>query len=239
LVSSTTPRYIDKMLSHILGLKLIKKGAESEIRLGTYLNIKAIFKLRRRKSYMHPKLDLRLRSLRTKREAQAILRSLRTGARVPRLLAVYPSLGLIVLEYIEGPTLKTYLDEYGLDEGLLKEAGRILGYVHKAGVVHGDPTTSNYIVSSRGLYLIDFGLAEFRSDIENRAVDIHLFRRALESTHADISDKCFELFKEGYIEIMGNVGHKVINRAKEIELRGRYIEARRKSVWRAMSNHEF
>jgi TP53 regulating kinase-like protein len=174
--------------------------------------------------------------LRTRREAEAILRALESGARVPKILAIYPSLGLLIIEYVEGPTLKTYIDQNGISEDLLLEAGRILGLVHRAGVVHGDPTTSNYIVSKKGLYLVDFGLAELKSDIESRAVDIHLFRRAVESTHTGLAVKAFDLFKRGYIDVMNKDGEEILRRAEEIRLRGRYVEARRKTVWRGVES---
>ncbi len=220
------------MLSNVLKYPLFKKGAESEIRLGYYLNIKVVFKIRRRKRYMHPKLDMYLREIRTRREAQTLIRVAEEGASVPRVLAIYPSIGLLVLEYIEGETLKHYLSKFGFNQKLLIEAGRILAFVHKAKVIHGDPTTSNYIVSSNGLYLLDFGLADLGYDLEDRAIDLHLFGRALESTHVHLLGRAFKSFKEGYIEVLGSEAEEIIKRAEEIRLRGRYVETRRKSVWK-------
>ncbi len=237
MVPQTTSGDLEILLNNILKLKLLKKGAESEIRLGSYLGINAVFKVRRRKSYMHPKLDSMLRAFRTRREAQALLKALEGGARVPRIIAIYPSIGVLVIEHIDGPTLKSYLSKRGLDRGLLREAGRILGRVHISGVVHGDPTTSNYIVSSEGLYLLDFGLSELRSDVESRAVDLHLFRRALESTHASFAMEGFESFKEGYVEVLGEEGLRVVERAEDMRLRGRYVSLRKKSVWRSMGEN--
>ena len=232
MVSEDTTGPLAHMLSTVLTFPLIKRGAESEIRLGYYLGLKVIFKIRKRKSYMHPKLDIYLRKMRTKREAQTLIRALEIGAKVPRVIAIYPSLGLLILEYIEGMTLKEYLNKIGLNIELVKEAGRILALVHKAKIIHGDPTTSNYIVSRKGLYLLDFGLADLGQDVESRAVDLHLFRRALESTHSGLALRAFDIFKEGYLEVLGYEADKIIKRAEEIRLRGRYVESRRKSVWK-------
>ncbi len=232
MVSENTSGPLAHISSMISSFPLIKRGAESEIRLGYYLGLKVIFKIRKRKSYMHPKLDIYLRKIRTKREAQTLVKALEAGAKVPRVIAIYPSLGLLILEYIEGMSLKEYLNRFGLDAELIKEAGRILALVHKAKIIHGDPTTSNYIVSKRGLYLLDFGLADLGQDVESRAVDLHLFRRALESTHSSLASKAFNIFKEGYSEVLGHEADRIIKRAEEIKLRGRYVESRRRSVWK-------
>ena len=222
---------VNGLRDEILSLPIIARGAESELRLGVFSGIKAVFKIRRRKIYMDPSLDEDLRRARTLKEAKIIGAARESGARVPLLLAVFPSLFTIVMEYIEGPKLRDVVST--LDSGecrLLEEAGRILGILHEAGIVHGDPTTSNYIVSGRGVYMIDFGLSEFSTDIEDQAVDLHLFRRAVTSTHAPIADRAFECFVAGYRSVRGGRAERVLERADEIRLRGRYVEERR-TVW--------
>jgi TP53 regulating kinase-like protein len=224
------------MLGWVRGLELVKRGAESEIRLGFFMGIPAIFKLRVPKPYMHPRLADILISQRTRKEAKVIAYALKHGIPAPRLLAVLPSIGLIVMEYVQGVTLKDYA--YRDPKGALvysRIAGSILGRLHEVGVAHGDPTTSNYIVSSDGgLKLIDYGLSDFTEDVEDKAVDVHLYRRAVESTHASIAAGMFEAFLEGYKGVLGGEALKVIERAEEIRLRGRYVEERRRSVWRAL-----
>ncbi|MCE4621850.1 MAG: Kae1-associated kinase Bud32 [Desulfurococcales archaeon] len=212
---------------------LLARGAESELRLGRFYGRKAVFKLRLPKPYMDPALDSKLRRVRTIREAKVIAAALEGGVPAPRLYMVLPSAGLIVMEYVEGPQLKEVLWRGSLDPGRAGyEAGVILGRLHSLGIVHGDPTTSNYIVSGRGLILIDYGLSEFSTSIEDRAVDVHLFKRAVESTHAGIVGELYGGFLDGYRESMGDPARGVLERVEEIELRGRYVEERRKSVWR-------
>lgn len=230
MVSYDPGRLVEEVVG---GTSLIARGAESELRLGLFFGRKAVFKLRLPKPYMDPVLDARLRRSRTVREAKVIATAFEGGVPVPGLYSVLPSAGLIVMEYVEGPQLKTALNQGTLDPSRSGyDAGVILGRLHDLGIVHGDPTTSNYIVSGRGLVLVDYGLSEFSSSIEDRAVDIHLFKRAVESTHAAIMSELYDGFLQGYSEVLGYTSRQVVERVEEIELRGRYVEERRKSVWR-------
>lgn len=203
---------------------LIKRGAESEIRLGTFMGMPAIFKHRVLKRYMHPALAQALAAQRTVREAKIIGHALSRSIPAPLLYAVFPTLSLIVMEYIPGKTLKEAEEKVEL----AREAGRIIASLHEIGIAHGDPTTSNFIVVGGRLRIIDFGLSEFTSDVEDLAVDLHLFRRAVESTHPALAKQMYEAFLAGYAEVRSV--EQVARRAEEIRMRGRYVEERR-SVW--------
>jgi len=223
-----------RLIEWIEGLSLVKRGAESDIRLGVFLGLKSIFKVRRPKPYMDPQLAMSLIQGRTRKEAKILVAARRAGVDSPRLYAVFPGIGVIVMEYVEGPTLKEYIESSGAEGslGLVEEAGRQLGLLHRAGIVHGDPTTSNYIVSTGGrLSLIDYGLAEFSESVEDRGVDLHLFRRSIEATHAGESRVLYEAMIRGYESVMGVEARRVAERSEEIRLRGRYVEARRRTVW--------
>ncbi|MEN2998993.1 MAG: Kae1-associated kinase Bud32 [Acidilobaceae archaeon] len=215
--------------SSVRGFPLMKRGAESEVRLGTFLGLPAVFKYRVPKPYMHPKLAQGLARQRSVREAKVILKAREVGVPAPSLYALFPTLSLIVMEYIEGETLKELADrEAGKAVELARGAGAIVARLHEAGISHGDPTTSNFILSRGELRVIDFGLAEFTKDLEDFAVDVHLFRRAVESAHAKIAQAMFSSFLEGYAEVRD--AKEVAERAEEIRLRGRYVEERR-TVW--------
>ncbi|MEB3817024.1 MAG: Kae1-associated kinase Bud32, partial [Desulfurococcales archaeon] len=164
--------------SKLRQLKLIGVGAEAEVRLGSYAGIKAVFKYRPPKRYRHKLLDFNLRFARTRREARLLLKASENHIPVPDLLAVYPTLALLVMEYVEGELLRVKLRREPLERGdLLVDAGRILASLHSIGIVHGDSTTSNYIVTPDGrLYIIDFGLSSASQSLEERAVDVHLFK---------------------------------------------------------------
>jgi N6-L-threonylcarbamoyladenine synthase/protein kinase Bud32 len=90
--------------------------------------------------------------------------------------------------------------------------------------MHGDLTTSNIILRENdgNCVLIDFGLAQVSSDLEQRGVDIHVFFQTLESTAPDHADKLKAAFLSGYFETFGEAS-EVIAREHEIELRGRYL----------------
>ena len=51
-----------------------------------------------------------------------------------------------------------------------KEIGQIVGVLHKNGVMHGDLTTSNFIISQKGLVILDFGLSQKTDKIDDYAI---------------------------------------------------------------------
>jgi TP53 regulating kinase-like protein len=104
-----------------------------------------------------------------------------------------------------------------------KEIGQIVGVLHKNGVMHGDLTTSNFIISQKGLVILDFGLSQKTDKIDDYAIDLRLFKEVLNSAHAQIVDIAWKLFIEGYQKILGkNITDKIINQVSVIEKRGRY-----------------
>ena len=101
--------------------------------------------------------------------------------------------------------------------------GKIVGTLHKNGVMHGDLTTSNFIVSNKKIFIIDFGLAIRTSKPEDHAVDLRLFKEILNSAHVNEMEKAWKNFLAGYKSIMGQTQfNKIINLVSVIESRGRY-----------------
>lgn len=100
----------------------------------------------------------------------------------------------------------------------------MVGKLHTAGIMHGDLTTSNLILHKRDrrCVLIDFGLSQVTTEIEQRGVDIHVLFQTLESTAPDRADALKTAFITGYTETFGDAAD-VIRREHEIELRGRYL----------------
>src|SRR3972149_1989290 len=70
-----------------------------------------------------------------------------------------------------------------------REIGRIVGVMHKNGIMHGDLTTSNFIVSNGKMFVLDFGLANKTKKPEDHAVDLRLFKEILTSAHVKIMNK--------------------------------------------------
>jgi TP53 regulating kinase-like protein len=104
-----------------------------------------------------------------------------------------------------------------------KEIGRITGNLHKNGIMHGDLTTSNFIIDGSKVYAIDFGLSQRTSRIEDHAVDLRLFKEILSSAHVEFMEKLWPSFLSGYRSAVGPERYeKVLNYVSVIEGRGRY-----------------
>lgn len=117
---------------------------------------------------------------------------------------------------------------------LMRRIGRLVGMLHKAGVVHGDLTTSNLMLRSVGevaenenqnpsmegeIVLIDFGLAVQSVQDEDRAVDLYVLERAVGSTHPR-TEPFFEVLLQGYRESYRGAG-QTLKRLEEVRMRGR------------------
>jgi|BEDMetMinimDraft_2_1075160.scaffolds.fasta_scaffold00028_8 TP53 regulating kinase-like protein len=217
-----------------MGMTLLKRGAESDIYLGSFMGMKAVFKKRRAKRYRLPELDERVNRERTISEARLIYAALISGVSVPAVLLLDPPNYLIVMEYIEGTTVKDLLQAENLPVEFLRELGKKIGEtaarLHTSGIYHGDLTTSNLILSGEDLFLVDFGLAGRSNDIEDLGVDIHVFLRSLESVHPKVGGVIYGGFKEVYARELGDRAKEVLNRVKDIRRRGRYVEERRNSA---------
>jgi len=103
------------------------------------------------------------------------------------------------------------------------EIGKIVGILHKNGIMHGDLTTSNFILSKKKLILIDFGLANRTEKPDDHAIDLRLFKEILNSAHANILNKSWSNFLKGYSKSVGEkYSKKIIKLVAVIESRGRY-----------------
>ena len=218
-------------------MEILGIGAEAILVKTKFYDFEVVRKTRVRKAYRDATLDSRIRSKRTILEAKLLAYSKCIGVPVPTVLYVDAHNATIIIDYIKGKKLRDILDK--LPESDLRKIfhaiGREVGLLHRAGIVHGDLTTSNMIVSGGKVFLIDFGLGYFSKELEDRAVDIHLFLRALESTHPNYVKVAFDSFVRGYREIMGEYVDSVLNRVKEIRLRGRYVGERRKRKYKERS----
>jgi TP53 regulating kinase-like protein len=101
--------------------------------------------------------------------------------------------------------------------------GQIVAKIHQSDHTHGDLTTSNIILTPQNqLFLIDFGLTQSTISTEDKAVDLHLFKRMVISSHGNRFDLIFNSFLEGYRMILGSNAEMYINQIEKIEMRGRY-----------------
>jgi len=70
------------------------------------------------------------------------------------------------------------------------------------------------------IFFIDFGLGYISKKIEDKAVDIHLLKQALEAKHFKNWEVLFKSFLKGYSKSKDY--KEVIERLKKVEARGRY-----------------
>ena len=216
------------------GMKLIKKGAEAYLYLIDFFGFKAILKKRIPKDYRHPEFDIKLRQKRTIKEARMLYYCRRIGVPTPTVLDVDIEETYLIIEYIDGIVLRDLIDQGVSNERLEKifvHVGVLIGRLHDNEIIHGDLTTSNMILQDDTLFFIDFGLAEKSNELEDQGVDLHLMLRSLESTHPEVAYKAFNYVLKGYSRVMGKEHTlKVKSKVKEIRLRGRYVEERRKKL---------
>jgi len=209
---------------------LIKKGAEANLYLEEWHDRKVIMKRRLSKKYRIPQLDGEIRSQRTVHEPQLIHRAKEAGVPTPTIFMIDAAEATIIMEFVEGKQVKQILDSLSSEERLrlCRYIGELIGRLHDCGIIHGDLTTSNMILTLQGkVVFVDFGLSERSTELEARGVDLHLMKSAFQSTHYKYAKECFEAVMKGYAEVLGDdVAKNVLEKIREIERRGRYISER-------------
>ena len=101
----------------------------------------------------------------------------------------------------------------------MKLLGEQVSKLHSHDLIHGDLTTSNVILSGDEVFIIDFGLGFVSKKIEDKAVDLHLLKQALEAKHFENWSELFDNFLQKY---EFNESGEVIERLDVVEKRGRY-----------------
>jgi N6-L-threonylcarbamoyladenine synthase/protein kinase Bud32 len=193
------------------------QGAEAAVEIDG----ERVRKRRLPKSYRHPMLDDRLRRERVVLEARLTSDARRQGVPTPLVLDVDTRETELTVEYVGDADLSAVLDSEAGENRVRAVAGH-LATLHGAGIAHGDPTTRNVRVSDssgdRRTYLIDFGLGRYTDDVEDHAMDCHVFEQSLAGTATDV-ESLRESFEAAYVEA-GDAD--VRERLRVIEGRGRY-----------------
>ena len=202
-------------------MKLINRGAEADVYSTMWDKKKAILKIRKVKSYRNSLLDQKIRKQRTTRESQIISQVKSFGISTPLIYFMDINKCSILMQYIDGKIVR---DLKGNDiVKVCSEIGQIVGTMHKHGIMHGDLTTSNFILDKKKLFLIDFGLASRTEKSDDHAVDLRLFKEILNSAHAEVMEKSWKNFQKGYSKAVGvKYSKKILNLVAVIESRGRY-----------------
>jgi Kae1-associated kinase Bud32 len=197
--------------------EIIQRGAEAIL----YMRDGELVKERVSKGYRIPELDVKIRRQRTRGEAKLMERARANGIPVPRTRTEDDF--KLVMEFVEGPKLKDSLNS--MDAGKRKRVcimvGEIIAKLHSNGIIHGDLTTSNMILSGDQVVLIDFGLGKFSSSAEDMAVDLFLLYEALKSTHFAVLDECWKSVMDAY-SYARDGANDVQGRMEKIKKRRRY-----------------
>ncbi len=207
----------------------INEGAESVIYSATFLGTDSIIKDRIAKQYREKALDKLLRYQRTKKEAK-ILSIASSIINAPKLLFIEKY--RIFIEKLNGKNLNKILEfvensnknssqnnrlknSINLN-AVFKKIGKSIAILHNNNIVHGDFTPANIIVNNNEVFVIDFGLSDISSMIEDKAIDILLMKRAIDADY-------YNIFINSYKQ-NANDALFIIKRLEKIEKRGRYQE---------------
>ncbi|KAK5628960.1 hypothetical protein RRF57_004675 [Xylaria bambusicola] len=248
--------------------ELITQGAEGRLYKSTYLlpSIPCAVKYRPPKPWRHPILDARLTRHRILSEARNLAKCRREGVLVPAVYAIDESAGWLMMEWVAGDPVRAAINEWlrrrrdaeraegrsgdAMVEGtgeadadlvaLLRRISTAVGRMHKAGIVHGDLTTSNMMLRpwERGkepanghnaegdellegdIVIIDFGLASQSVSDEDRAVDLYVLERAFASTHPR-AEKLFTAMLESAYKDTFKQAPIVLKKLEDVRMRGR------------------
>ncbi|MEM4270791.1 MAG: KEOPS complex kinase/ATPase Bud32 [Candidatus Pacearchaeota archaeon] len=199
-------------------MEIIAKGAEAVL---MKKEVDILVKRRIGKGYRIKEIDEKLRKLRTRQEARLLEKAAKV-TNVPKFLNVDEVNKEVVMQFIPGKKLSEELNNLPLkqQEEICKKIGEEIAKLHDLNIIHGDLTTSNILLKEDKIYFIDFGLGFISSRIEDKAVDLHLLKEALEAKHFMHWKLLFEKVLEEYKKSQNS--EKVIKQFEKVEKRGRY-----------------
>ena len=203
-------------------IQILARGAEAELVLAEWAGLEVVVKRRTPREYLNPVLDARIRARRTMREAQMLHEAKLAGVPTPIVYFVDPVSSEIFMEYITGVRLKEILEGGdGRYKELARIAGEYLGLLHKAGIVHGDPTPANLILRRGILVMLDFGLSYRSVSPDDYAVDLHVLKQSLRSYHSEVFEEAYHEFLGGYSSKAPRTG-ETLAKLNRLEASGRY-----------------
>ena len=167
--------------------KIIKKGAEASIYRGKWFGEVAIHKIRVPKKFRQQSLDIKLRALRTRHEALLLSEAKRLGVITPLIYFVDKKQAEIVMQFIPGRRLKEIIDacEEDMFTKWCREAGRYIARLHSGAIIHGDLTTSNFIISNDKITVFFDYESEFITDSEEEYINYKRFNALKEILNSE------------------------------------------------------
>jgi N6-L-threonylcarbamoyladenine synthase/protein kinase Bud32 len=202
--------------------ELSAKGAEANIYPKKYLDQSVLVKKRIPKGYRIDEIDQELRKKRTKNEAKLLREAKRCGVTTPLVYDVNQKKSGITMENIDGKLVKDVFNRAKMSEiiSISIKIGENVARLHNCSIIHGDLTSSNLILKDDKIVFIDFGLGKISQLVEDKGVDLLVFKKAIAGIHHHFSQECFEAILQGYQG--ADDYEKVVDKIEEIERRGRY-----------------
>jgi Kae1-associated kinase Bud32 len=203
--------------------KIIAQGAEATITF--YKRKNWVFKDRISKSYRIPEIDDKIRKSRTKAEVKLLEKASQIiNVPVPEKNYSQEEHFRITMPFIKGKKLSDNLEDFSLkkQKQILRQIGKDVAKLHDANIIHGDLTTSNMILVEDKIFFIDFGLGFISHKFEDKAVDVHLLKQALEAKHFKNWKILYQEFEKGYKSANKKQAEKTLNQMIKVEKRGRY-----------------
>jgi Kae1-associated kinase Bud32 len=188
--------------------KQISSGAEAIIYKTKLFNKDVIIKKRIYKKYRNKKLDEKIIKIRNKQEAN-ILKKIK-DFKINCPFVYYAGKNIIIMDYIKNDFKHS---------SCLLDVGKNIGVLHNNNIIHGDLNLINIITNKNKIFFIDFGLGFVTSKIEDKATDLLVFRKTLESSFK--TKNFWKDIKKGYLQTTNN--KEIILKMQEIIKRGRYL----------------
>jgi TP53 regulating kinase-like protein len=214
---------------------LLSRGAEAEVYLVDFFGLRAVMKKRISKKYRAKLFDEVFIRNRTRVEARVLSELYEAGLSVPSVLFVDEENGVLIVEYIEGVRASESFEKFDLGKAtsISRRIGGFAARMHSLGIYHGDYTLANVLLRESEVYVIDFGLSGYSSDVEEYAIDLHLMARSIKASRPLDAEVLIKTMLDEYGSHYRGDYREVINRMKEISVRGRYIDREvRKSIMR-------
>ncbi len=204
-------------------MELISQGAEAKL----FRDKDKVIKERFSKKYRLAHLDESLRKFRTRREAKVLRRLDEVSFPAPKFHEFCDKRMTITMDFINGDTVRSFLDKKENQDDyqiLARDIGKNIALLHHKNIVHGDLTTSNMMndFEEKRIKFIDFGLTSFSDKVEDKAVDLFLLDRALESKHYQVYPGLFDQIISNYKSEFPEEAEKVLKRLEEVKKRGRH-----------------
>ena len=142
-------------------------------------------------------------------------------------MTLYKNESAIVMEKIVGTPVKEIFEgsktsNYFKFKNLCEKIGENIAKLHNCKIIHGDLTSSNIMVKDEQLIFIDFGLGMISDLVEDKGVDLLVFKKAISAIQHTISEECIN--QSPWVSAMPMIMKQSVSKMMEIEGRGRYTD---------------